>query len=239
MHIIDFMVEETEVGRMAFMYGKIQITGKIEVMTGMHIGGSAAFAAIGAVDANVIRDAVSRLPIIPGSSLKGKLRTLLAKQYNQSFAIACEKDAECIQKLFGNSKSECMKNGRLIFSDMLLTNSEELRNGGLQNITEIKSENSINRATAVANPRQIERVVRGSEFSLDLIYNAEKEEEIESDIKVLADGLKLLQFDYLGGSGSRGYGKVRFHDLLAKTVIGKVREDILVSCNEMLKEVYA
>ena len=64
------------------MYGKIQITGTIEIMTGIHIGGSSAFAAIGAVDSPVVKDARTNLPIIPGSSLKGKMRTLLAKQYN-------------------------------------------------------------------------------------------------------------------------------------------------------------
>ena len=65
------------------MYAKIQITGTIEVKTGMHIGGSSAFAAIGAVDSPVIKDTRTRMPMIPGSSLKGKVRTLLAKQYNE------------------------------------------------------------------------------------------------------------------------------------------------------------
>ena len=64
------------------MYSKIEITGKIEVVTGMHIGGSEAFAAIGAIDSPVIKDTLTNKPIIPGSSLKGKLRTLLAREYN-------------------------------------------------------------------------------------------------------------------------------------------------------------
>lgn len=62
------------------MYAKIQITGTIEVKTGMHIGGSSAYAAIGAVDSTVIKDVRTGLPMIPGSSLKGKMRTLLARQ---------------------------------------------------------------------------------------------------------------------------------------------------------------
>ena len=37
------------------MYGKIRISGNILVKTGMHIGGSGAFAAIGAVDSPIIR----------------------------------------------------------------------------------------------------------------------------------------------------------------------------------------
>lgn len=64
------------------MFAKLEITGTLEVLTGMHIGGSSAFAAIGAVDSPVIRDTLSDMPMIPGSSLKGKLRTLLAQQYN-------------------------------------------------------------------------------------------------------------------------------------------------------------
>lgn len=86
------------------MFGKIQITGSLEVVTGIHIGGSSAFAAIGAVDSPVIRDAGTNLPMIPGSSLKGKIRTLLARQYNQSKMTAPDEDAECIIRLFGSAK---------------------------------------------------------------------------------------------------------------------------------------
>ena len=64
------------------MYSKIQITGKLNIETGMHIGGSSAFAAIGAVDSPIVRDVKTNLPMIPGSSLKGKMRALLAKEYN-------------------------------------------------------------------------------------------------------------------------------------------------------------
>ena len=64
------------------MYAKIQITGKIEVKTGLHIGSSSVFAAIGAMDSPVIKDARTRFPMIPGSSLKGKMRALLAKEWN-------------------------------------------------------------------------------------------------------------------------------------------------------------
>ena len=62
------------------MLAKLEIKGTIELVTGMHIGGSSAFAAIGAVDSPVVRDTLSDLPMIPGSSLKGKIRTLLAKK---------------------------------------------------------------------------------------------------------------------------------------------------------------
>jgi CRISPR-associated protein Csm3 len=218
------------------MYAKVQITGIIEVKTGMHIGGSSAFAAIGAVDSPVIKDARSRLPMIPGSSLKGKIRTLLAKEYNTQVASKPDDDAECLTRLFGSAKKEHVKRSRLIIADMFLTNEDELRKQGLQSLTEIKFENTINRATAVANPRQIERVVRGSIFDLDIIYEAEQEEQVVEDIKILAEGLRLLQYDYLGGNGSRGYGKVVFRQLHAETVVGELPEEILAQCNSILQE---
>ena len=79
-------------------------------------------------------------------------------------------------------------------------------------IGEVKFENTIDRLTAMATPRQIERVPAGAEFAFRLVYNIENETEVVEDIHLLADGIKLLQMDYLGGSGSRGYGRVSFRD---------------------------
>src|SRR5699024_12507691 len=81
-------------------------------------------------------------------------------------------------------------------------------------------ENTIDRFTAVATPRQIERVIRGSKFDFELIYDVEKESEVEEDIQLVKTGLELLENDYLGGSGSRGYGKVKFENLSIKPVLG-------------------
>lgn len=124
--------------------------------------------------------------------------------------------------------------GRLLFTDMILNNREELYKKGVQGLTEVKFENSINRLTAVANPRQIERVIRGSKFPLDLVYEVTDEEGVEEDFKILAEGLKLLEYDYLGGNGSRGYGKVKFLDLQASAVIGNIDEALIRRCNEIL-----
>ena len=104
----------------------------------------------------------------------------------------------------------------------------------LQNFTEIKFENSINRVTAVANPRQIERVIRGAEFDLNIIYEVEKEEELIEDIEVIAEGIRLLQYDYIGGNGSRGYGKIKFNDIHADTVIGELDGETEDKINDML-----
>ncbi len=222
------------------MFAKIEITGVIEVVTGMHIGGSSAFAAIGAVDSPVIRDAATNLPMIPGSSLKGKMRTLLSKQYNTEIAAKPDDDDEKLTRIFGSAKKGNVKRSRLLVSDMVLANADELRRQGIQSITEVKFENSINRLTAVANPRQIERAVRGSKFNLDMIYEIDNssndpENELVEDFSIIAEGLKLLEYDYLGGSGSRGYGKVKFNDLNADVVIGEIDEDVLKKCNDALK----
>lgn len=221
------------------MYGKIKITGDIKVLTGMHIGGSSAFAAIGAVDSPVVRDVRTNLPMIPGSSLKGKLRTLLAKEYNPSVSVKPDDDAPEITRLFGSAKKGHVKGSRVLVSDMFLKNGEDLKSKGLQSLVEIKFENSINRATAVANPRQIERAVRGSRFALDMIYEIVEESEVVEDMKMLAEGMKLLQYDYLGGNGSRGYGKVQFFGLNADGVIGDIDQNLIDQCNAILQTVMA
>jgi CRISPR-associated protein Csm3 len=227
------MVEKIIKGDMV-MYAKIQISGDIEVKTGMHIGGSSAFAAIGAVDSPIIKDIRTNLPMIPGSSFKGKMRSLLAKEYNEDIAKKPDDDAECLLRLFGCAKKDNVKRSRIIISDMIMKNEAELREQGLQSLTEVKFENTINRVTAVANPRQIERAIRGSKFDIDIVYEVEKEDEVVEDIGILAEGLKLLEYDYIGGNGSRGYGKIAFENLQADVVVGQVDEAIIEKCNELL-----
>ena len=191
------------------MFAKVEITGKIEIVTGMHIGGSSEFSAIGAVDAPVMKDTRTGLPMIPGSSLKGKLRVLLAKRYNTYKANTPDDDAQCLTDLFGCAKKDHVKTSRILFSDMIMENWDELKKYGLTSMTEIKFENTIKRSTAVANPRKIERVVRGSLFPLEMIYEVENEETMKQDFEILKEGFRLLEYDYLGGNGSRGYGKIK------------------------------
>lgn len=218
------------------MFAKIEITGEIKVVSGLHIGASDAFAAIGAIDSPVVRDAYSDLPMIPGSSLKGKIRSLLAKAYPNDFEKTADDDSDNILRLFGCAKKDKLKNSRLIFSDMVMDNWTELKKLGLQGQTEAKFENTISRMTSEANPRQIERVVRGATFPLQLIYNVENKDEIIEDIALLKEGMTLLSYDYLGGSGSRGYGKVKFSGVAADVVVGEVAEEIIDKCNDILAE---
>ena len=219
------------------MFAKIEITGTIEVVTGLHIGGSSAFSAIGSVDSPVIKDMQTGHPMIPGSSLKGKMRSLLAKQYNSFVAETPDDDAECLVSLFGSAKKGHVHTSRVLFSDSMMSNWDDLKAKGLTSQTEIKFENSIKRTTAVANPRQIERVIRGSQFPLNIMYEVKDEETILKDFQILSEGFRLIQYDYLGGNGSRGYGKVRFRDLHAEAVIGEISETVMEECGKLLSQV--
>jgi len=221
------------------MYSKIEITGTIEVKTGMHIGTSDGFAAIGAIDSPVAKDVVSGLPYIPGSTLKGKMRSLLAKMYNEKkFVNSRDEDDERITRLFGTSKSREDSNpkaSRLIFSDSVMSNEDELRKKGAQSVTEAKEENSINPLTAIAMPRQIERVIRGAEFPISIIYNVDEEKELLEDMETLSKGFMLLEYDYIGGHGSRGYGKIEIKNISLDCVIGELPEESLNACREILE----
>ena len=93
------------------MFVKLELTGKLEILTGLHIGGESAFAAIGAVDSPVVRDPLSNEPMIPGSSLKGKLRALLARQYNGNRIVkTCDQDDLRICRLFRQNINNLVSN---------------------------------------------------------------------------------------------------------------------------------
>ena len=210
--------------------GKFIITGKIKVLTGLHIGTSGDFSAIGAVDNIVIRDTVTNKPIIPGSSLKGKMRYLLSRaKYNSTLTMPnIKKESDDIKRLFGASEPVVLS--RLQFCDMLLREKDYGRDVEFDlPYTEIKYENTIDRGTGIANPRQQERVPAGSEFDFRLIYNIENTENMKEEVKCDFENIllmfELLEDDYLGGHGTRGYGRVKFEDL-------KLIEKVYIKENE-------
>lgn len=203
---------------------KIKIKGVIRVKTGLHIGGDDSFSAIGAVDSPVVRDPLTRLPIIPGSTLKGKMRSLLSREKGSipvRGVAGFEKDCAEIKRLFGSRSDSSNADGtgiqmsRLQFSDCFLRNKNEL-----SQIFENKFENTIDRLTAVANPRQIERVVRGAEFSVEIIYNVEDPDQLSEDFENITAAMYLLENDYLGGGGTRGNGRVALEGFKASVVTG-------------------
>lgn len=218
--------------------GKLIINGTIKLITGLHIGTSGDFSAIGAVDTIVIRDSVTNKPIIPGSSLKGKMRYLLARtKYNSSLELEdIKKEDNSIKRLFGSS--DPVVTSRLQFQDILLSDKsiEELKDAEFDlPYTEIKYENTIDRTTGIANPRQLERVPAGSEFDFKIVYNIEKIEEINEDMENILLMIDVLEDDYLGGHGTRGYGRIKFKNfsLNIKTYTEENEKELASIKNEL------
>lgn len=206
-----------------------RITGKIVVKTGLHIGAGNDKVEIGGMDNPIIRNPLTREPYIPGSSIKGKMRSLmewkLDKLKDTGGKVCSCGNAGCeICRVFGsaNTKSDAAKGRgptRLIVRDATLTSdwSEKFKDG--KALVEEKSENSLNRITAEATPRPVERVVPGVEFDFEIVYRViDTGDGGSTDEKyfaeVVLEGLKLLQNDYLGGGGSRGNGQIEFKDLV-------------------------
>ena len=206
------------------LQGKISITGKLKILTGMHIGGSSDFAPIGAVDSPFIRDPFTHAPIVPGSSIKGKLRTLLAKMHSKGYWLEnIDKDDEVISRLFGASGNNFACPARLQFFDLFVTQETIDNFNAIETDTyvgEVKFENTIVRTTGVANPRQIERVPAGAVFNFKLVYNVERVKEVEQDLQTLKEAFELLENDYLGGHGSLGYGRVKLQEIALQPVAG-------------------
>jgi CRISPR-associated protein Csm3 len=210
------------------------ITATLELVSGLRIGAGDSEMRIGGVDNTVIKHPHTGLPYIPGSSLKGKMRSLLEwksgavqeeplgwKHYEKA-AEATKGEVRHILQLFGISgdaklgaqQMQDLGPSRLSFWDCQLQEAwtQEIRDNN-QMITEVKSENRINRISGVAeHPRQTERVPSGARFDLRLSVKrlAGDGDELLSTV---LQGLKLLELDSIGGSGSRGYGKVKFIDL--------------------------
>lgn len=218
---------------------KVFVVGEIELLTGMHVGGSSLGLSIGGADKVVVRNPLTNLPYIPGSSLKGKMRSLLEKSLGLIKPVPkrengqevwegklCEDPNEDVVQMFGFAAD---KGGgsldyaptRLIVRDGSLLNVDQLANAEHTDMycTEVKTEVSIDRLTSAANPRNFERVPAGARFKLDIvldIYNADNGElngvsRADRFVSLLRQGLMLVEDDYLGGQGTRGYGQVKFH----------------------------
>lgn len=188
------------------------ITGTIQVVTGLHIGAGNSEMHIGGTDNPVIKNILTNEPYIPGSSLKGKMRSLL------QLYVGNEYD-ENVAKLFGVSagadkvnKTENIGITRLSFWDCFMSESWRKHIDEEQiSFTEVKLENTIDRKTGTSNNlRNNERVLPGSEFDFRLSLKVFDNEKL---LPIVLGTMKLLEADSLGGSGSRGYGKIKFKNL--------------------------
>ena len=226
---------------------------KLRILTGLHIGGSDDTMQIGGIDSAVIKreifanidgsinyDGTGKKitePYIPGSSLKGKVRSLLehsfgliaeqkiklrdkaGKPIDSNFAKSLDenlqKKANLIIILFGESAGSGDKSNtkitRAIFRDTFLTKeSRKLYLEDKIKLSEEKAENTINRVSVMANPRFMERVPAGVEFDFEVVLRDFQEDKNLPLSKTIELGLLLLQNDALGGGGSRGNGKIEF-----------------------------
>lgn len=220
--------------------GRIFITFDIVAITGLSIGGSDTGIEIGGVDKTVIRDKLTNRPYIPGSSLKGKMRSLLEKYHNKPINFPKNKPAfhvcqsaepykTCdVCQVFGVSgEYEFATPTRLVVRDTFLSEESAKELDAAQTdlpYTEVKTEVSIDRVTSAANPRQIERVPAGAIFSkgemVFSLYDIQSENgethKATTDLKrldVVREAMRLVEEDYIGGLGSRGSGKVRFRNI--------------------------
>lgn len=185
---------------------RILLKYKLTVLTGLHIGGNKETYGIGGIDSPVIKNPLTNEPIIPGSSIKGKMRMLTTYITDNG-----DKNNLTTNKAFGAINNDIRSKAlmtRFIFRDLFLTNDSKqmLQNKlGKGFFTEVKAENKIDNISA--NPRFIERVPAGAEFEGECVVNI-LENDTENFVKILEDGFDLLANNFLGGSGSRGYGKV-------------------------------
>ncbi len=228
----------------AVFVGNLILRGKFECLTGLHIGGSKEKLEIGGVDSPVVRDPRTRFPYVPGSSLKGKMRSLL--EFGLGVVPVDRKDDKgidmtgnvsddpAIVRLFGYGVDELDKAekdkktenpffrigpSRLIVRDC---HPDEETKKWWKTLdtdllyTEYKSENCINRITSAANPRFIERVAAGSRFEVELVYSVfsipgeSTKYSPADDLDNLRMALLMLEHNFLGKSGSRGYGRIKF-----------------------------
>lgn len=285
------------------LIGKFRLTSHLEVKTGLHIGGGGESLDIGGLDKPVVRDPLTQYPYLPGSSIKGKLRSILermlkkplnresAKTYryesddledgftdiqqgNSRLLIRYDGARTCqLSRIFGSTGTNCWVKTDVVESQGLesvaniqprriakanndafrlgrfVEDNEEINQGEIVEqytkakgrnaparlivrdchlldesaeklkrvdtglyMTEWKFENGIDRVTAAANPRQVERVPAGSKFHFELIYTVEDAEQATEDLQNIAIALAILEDDALGGHGSRGYGKVKFQN---------------------------
>lgn len=203
---------------------KLFMNANIKVLTGLHIGGSKENLDIGGLDNPVIKT-VDGIPYLPGSSIKGKLRFLLEKangireSKTEGEPCGCGECDICL--LFGPATSDPNKKNitRLCVRDSFLDIENfkgrfpELYKEKIH--TEEKTENIIDRIKGNAqHPRTIERVLPGSIFNLEMTINFYENDNIDNLIKTFIQSLRLLEDEYLGGSGTRGYGKISFENLI-------------------------
>ena len=203
-----------------------QIEGTIHVVTGLHIGAGKDDIEIGGMDNPIIKNPYSQAPYIPGSSLKGKMRSQLELVYfsDRSGVITggpCDDPETSVCKVFGmpisksnESAREKVGPTRIVMRDAILSEKwmEKFKKGELP--MEEKNENTIDRIKGVAlNPRPMERVPAGVDFDFSMTLKEMEGDNLDSHLELIWKGMHLIELDGLGGSVSRGSGQVSFENI--------------------------
>ena len=198
---------------------KIKINTSITLITGLHIGGNSENVEIGGIDNPVVKLASKGdVPYIPGSSLKGKMRCLLEQAAGAPKVGLDEK----VNNLFGITENKAINTSnqpsKIIVRDAMLSDDSKKMLLDCDNLdmpyTENKFENVIDRVKGIAqHPRQTERVPAGAEFCAEFIINIWDDDNEQEMMALFEKGIRLLENDYLGGSGSRGYGQIKFGEM--------------------------
>jgi len=226
--------------------GKYIIKADLRCITGLHIGGTDEGFEIGGMDNPVIKDPITGYPYIPGSSLKGKMRSLLEwGEGKVKLEEIKDKDGNPTGKWKGKlcncgSCDVCIIFGasadtkgqkeptRLTVRDSFPKKSSIENwetNLGEKIYTEAKTENAIDRLTSEANPRTMERVPADSIFEVEMLFDLYKNEDVQK-LKKIFEGMTLLEDSALGGGGSRGSGKVVFENItISKRGVDYYTED--------------
>jgi CRISPR-associated protein Csm3 len=225
--------------------GKLIISGTICAKTGLHIGGASTGLEIGGIDNIVVRNPVNDHPYIPGSSLKGKMRSLMERRLGLTLnryvrtgkpevrIHECDNAtqyATCdVCKVFGVAgEKEFATPTRLFVRDVALSGTDVKRLGELDTelpYTEVKWEAAIDRITSAAVPRQFERVPAGVAFEpMQLVFNFYEGDDLRL-LRRVFEAMELVQDDYLGGMGSRGYGEIAFEKLTLTLKTGDYYKD--------------
>lgn len=241
------------------LLGKVVITAQIKVVTGLRVGAATSALDIGGIDQPVLRDPITDKPYIPGSSLKGKLRSLLTKAYGyplqqlvrqpvEVWLHWCESDQEyrccLVCPTFGQFPSgpgqtrfPFVTPTRLIVRDSWLRDELEVagEDGTVRRLkwsevdtdlpyTEVKAEVALDIITAASTQRQIERVPPGALFDAELLFSVFTKDDVlgidpnreRERLRAVLLAMRLLEDDYLGASGTHGYGKIKFQNITVK-----------------------
>jgi len=224
------------------LVGKLILEGEMHCETGLHIGAGKGSLEIGGADNPVVKDSHGRpyvpgstlrgriralLEQATGAAVPSEL-VYISKRKGQEVRIhQSDRPDDEICILFGRSPGRMEKVGggdlesnhatpaRLsVFDAPLVADSitPQMRETLDDELTEVKSENAIDRITSQANPRTLERVPAGARFKVRMVLDILCPEDAVLP-GLLVQGLRLLEDDTLGGGGSRGSGRVSFADL--------------------------